>query len=116
MSGKRKLTLEQGATWSRVLTWEIPRGVPVDLSNYSARMQIRETYESSTPLLSLTTAVGGGITLGGAAGTITIVVSAAITATLLPGNHVYDIELVSAGGVVTRLLEGQMTITPEVTR
>jgi len=28
----------------------------------------------------------------------------------------YDLELVSAGGVVTRLVEGQIILTPEVTR
>jgi hypothetical protein len=78
-------------------------------------MQVRETYSSSTSIVSLTS--GAGITLGGAAGTIAIVISATTTAALTaPFSGVYDLELVSAGGVVTRLLQGAATVSPEVTR
>jgi hypothetical protein len=78
-------------------------------------MQVRETYSSTTPIVSLTN--GAGITLGGAAGTIAIVISATTTAALAaPFSGVYDLEIVSAGGVVTRLVQGTATVSAEVTR
>jgi hypothetical protein len=63
------------------------------------------------------TSENAGITLGDAAGTITLSATATVTAALTaPFSGVYDLELVSGGGVVTRLLEGSATISPEVTR
>jgi hypothetical protein len=109
------LTINQGATFELTVTWKDAAGTAINLTGYSARMQVRETYSSSTSIVSLTS--GAGITLGGAAGTIAIVISATTTAALTaPFSGVYDLELVSAGGVVTRLLQGAATVSPEVTR
>ncbi len=66
-------------------------------------------------MLTLTTE-NGKITLGGTAGTITLNLSAVETAAITQSSLAYDLELVSAGGVVTRLVEGQINLTPEVTR
>jgi hypothetical protein len=115
MAGSYNFAIDQGADWTAVLTWKV-NTVAVDLTNYTARMQLRPAHGALTTLLSLTTAVGGGITLGGNAGTVTLTLTAVITATLPPGDHVYDLELVSPAGVVTRLVEGRFSISPEVTR
>jgi hypothetical protein len=77
-------------------------------------MQVRETYDSLTPVLSLTS--GSGITLGGTVGSIILEANATATAALDSGQYVYDLELVTNGGYVTRLLEGNFTVDPEVTR
>lgn len=115
-AGKLKLTIDQGATFTKQLTWKTGTpAVAVDLTGYTARMQIRPTIESSTVLVSLTTE-NGGIALGGTAGTITLTITATATAAFTWTEGVYDLELVSAGGVVTRLLKGAVTVTPEVTR
>lgn len=109
------ITINQGATFELTVTWKDSTGAAINLTGYSARMQVRETYSSSSTIVSLTN--GSGITLGGAAGTIAILISATTTAALTaPFSGVYDLELVSAGGVVTRLLQGAATVTPEVTR
>jgi hypothetical protein len=76
-------------------------------------MQVRASYSSATAIISLTN--GSGITLGGAAGTIQLSISAVTTAALTAGTYVYDLELTYAG-TVTRLLEGQFVVTPEVTQ
>jgi len=88
---------------------------PVNLTGYTARLQIRETVEATDTLLSLTTE-NGGITLGGTAGTITLLASATATAALDFVNAVYDLEVISGSGVVTRLLHGTVTLSKEVTR
>lgn len=110
---KLKLVCPQGSTFSRTLTYEIDN-TPVNLTGYSARMQVRVDYATTTTLVSLTS--GSGITLGGSAGTITFTITAAASALLPPGSWVYDLELVSGGGEVTRLIQGEFVVTPEVTR
>jgi len=109
------ITINQGATFELTITWKDSTGAAINLTGYGARMQVRETYSSTSSIVSLTN--GSGITLGGSAGTIAIVISATTTAALTaPFSGVYDLELVSAGGVVTRLLQGAATVSPEVTR
>jgi hypothetical protein len=106
-----KFICKQGSTFTRSVTWS-QDGLPVNITGYTAAMQIRSSYSSSTPVVSLTSS--SGITLGGTAGTIQITISAVATAAIAAGNYVYDLELTS-GGTVTRLLEGQFIVTPEVT-
>jgi len=108
------ILIEQGATFSQVITYK-DNGVAVNLTGYTARMQVRSTLESATTVVELTTA-NGRIALGGAAGTITLTISATDTAGLTSGRGVYDLELVSGSGIVTRLLQGVATISRNVTR
>jgi hypothetical protein len=115
-AGKHDIIIEQGATFRRVITWKDSAGVPINLTGWSAKMQVRERVRDGDVVLECSTA-NGRITLGGTAGTITIVAQDEVTA-LLPEmpKAVYDLELISGGGEVTRLLRGQVEIAPEVTR
>jgi hypothetical protein len=47
---------------------------------------------------------------------VTLSLTAAVTAAIVAGVYVYDLELVSSGGIVTRLLQGTFTVSAEVTR
>jgi hypothetical protein len=116
MANRYDIQINQGATFSLAATWKDSAGTPVNLTGYTARMQVRTAYDATATILNLTSAAGD-ITLGGSAGTITITVSATATAALTaPWAGAYDLELVSGGGVVTRLLEGSASVSPEVTR
>jgi len=111
--GKYNIVCPQGSTFNQQLTWTID-DVPVDLTYYTARMQVREKHISNIYNLNLTTE-NGGIVLGGDEGTIFITVSAIDTAEIIAKEYVYDLEL-DSGGEVTRLIEGKFIVTPEVTR
>jgi hypothetical protein len=113
MAGAYNFTIEQGATFNLLMTWRIDN-VPVNLTGYTARLQARIDVDETDTILSLTT--GAGITLGGAAGTISLDQTATQTALLPKGEYVYDLELQSSGGIVTRLLQGELNISAEVTR
>jgi len=114
-AGSLDITIEQGATWNLVLTWKIS-GTPVNLTSYIARLQVRVDVDDTETVLSMTTDAGGGIVLGGALGTITLSRSATQTAAVASGEYVYDLELQSSGGEVTRLVQGSFTVSAEVTR
>lgn len=109
------LVIEQGATFNKRLTWKDSDGVPIDLTGYDARMKIREFTDSPSTLVSLTVA-NGRIFLGGALGTIDLFIRATTTELFSwEGNAVYDLELI-IGSEVVRLVEGNVTLSPEVTR
>lgn len=110
--GKVNFVCPQGSTFSRTLTYKVD-STPVDLTGYDARLQIREYHYSDDYIANLTET--SGISLGGSAGTITVLIAASATQEFVPGDYVYDLELV-AGGTVTRLIEGKFSVTPEVTR
>jgi hypothetical protein len=114
-AGKKDFIIEQGATFSKVLTWKDSAGAAINLTGYTARMHVRTDIDAATPFLQLTTE-NSRIALGGVAGTITLTISATDTAAITNTSGVYDLELVSGAGVVTRLLEGNIIITKEVTR
>lgn len=86
----------------------------VDISGYTARMTIKNKV-GGTVLLQLDSGLIGGITLNNASKAIQLQISAAQTAALAFSSGVYDVELVSPLGVVTKLLGGAVTLSPEVT-
>lgn len=88
---------------------------PVDLSGFTARAQIRRSIGASTTLLELTTE-NGGIAIDNSAKTITLTIAATATDDLTWRTAVYDLELVSGTGVVTRIASGPVTVSREVTR
>jgi hypothetical protein len=112
MPATLNLIVYQGATFDHSLTWTV-NTVPVDLTDYSARMQARSSYADAATVIDLTDA--DGITLG-AAGAITITIPADDTALMPAGSYRYDLELEDKDGVVTRLLMGRVNVSAEVTR
>lgn len=116
LAGVYNIRCDQGSTFQRVIT--VTQAVsgdtyePVDLTGYSARMQIRKKF-GGTLLIELTSDEDGGITLGGPEGTVTIDMTAEQTAEITRSG-VYDLELV-IGSTVTKMLRGQFILTHEVT-
>ena len=109
MGTKVNLVIDQGATFETVLTLTQDNGDLIDLTGYSGTAQFRKHYTSSN-----STSIS--VSLGGSNGTVTLGMTANATANVVAGRYVYDVELVDGGGVVTRLLEGIVTVTPQVTK
>lgn len=117
-AGVHDITIEQGSVFVLPLVWKTALGVPINVSGYKARMQVRKTYKSDDPPLISITSDAGDITLGGALGTITAKIVASDTATLEIKQGVYDLELIPPSGEddAFRFIQGEVTVTPEVTR
>lgn len=111
--GRFNFVCPQGATFKPTLIYKVDNS-PVNLFGYTARMQVRESHTSDELITSLST--GSGITINGLSGEIQILISANDTSNFVTGDHVYDLEIISPGGEVYRLLEGRFNVTPEVTR
>jgi hypothetical protein len=106
------ITIEQGATFLRTLTLKNSDDTPFDLTGYTARGQIRRNHRSGNVAASFTCTITDPT-----AGEIQIKLTAATTADLPIYDHVYDIEIeLTAASTVSRILEGTVTVSPEVTR
>lgn len=118
---KLKYTIYQGATFRKRLTWHSPAVAPatlgplVDLTGCTARMHIRGKLADASTLLTLTTE-NGRIALGGVAGTVDLYISDEDTAAISWTAGVWDLEIVLSNGDVTRLAEGSVSVSKEVTR
>jgi hypothetical protein len=123
-AGKYSFTLEQGSTFERQLTYQDSNGVPIDLTGYSARMQLRPSPGSPTLYLTLSSSLmpdGTGLNMNGltganptTSGTIGIVVSAATSSLLTFDEAAYDLEIYS-GSYASRIIEGRVKLSKEVT-
>ncbi len=111
--GNYNITLWQGADYDKTFT-VTQNGTAINWSGYTAQMQVRESSDATSPLLSLTN--GSGITLGGTAGTITVAITNAQSSAINAGSFSYDLELTSSGGSITRLLQGSFNVVANVTR
>jgi hypothetical protein len=107
--------IEQGTSLNKSVVWKDSNGVAVNLAGYTARMQIRETIDSDLVLLELST-TNGKIVVVPTQGKITLEFDPEDTSGEFWTRGVYDLELTSGSGFVTRLLKGKVTLSKEVTR
>ena len=105
---------ENGQEWPAYTSGGfIQYDTPVDLTGYTARMSIKDKIGGAV-LHSLTTE-NGGITIDTAAKTILLSIPAATTEDFTWSRGVYDLEMVSATGKVTRIISGRIVLSREVT-
>lgn len=124
-AGKYNIVIEQGATYQVEIQYRDSNNVPIDLSGYNGRMQIRPSIDSTTVYVALSSSLnpdGTGLNFSGsngttppASGSIGIFISAISSSLLTFPSGVYDLEIQS-GSIVTRLLQGNVQLSKEVTR
>jgi hypothetical protein len=114
---KETITVEKGASYDETWIWK--RGVkknPVDLTNCTARMQVRASVDSEDVLVEYTT-TGGNLILDGTTGKVRLQIDHTDTAALDFEAGVYDLEIVQPSSTsVRRLMEGDFVVKAEVTR
>ena len=110
MASISNIFIDQGATFTTTVTVTDANGDAVNLSGYSVAAQIRKTFLSSTAT-SFTATISNA-----SSGEITISLTPTQTAALEAGRFVYDVVITASGGTKTRVVEGQVTVNPSVTR
>ena len=107
MASKANLVMDQGSNFNVTITLTDENGNSIDLSGFTGYGAMRKTYSSIN-----TTAFG--VSLNNLSGTITLTLDSQNTASVTAGRYVYDIDVISASNVVSRILEGMVTVTPSV--
>ena len=126
-AGRYSFTIEQGATLDFELAYKDSSNNPIDLTGYQGRMQIRPSVGSDTVYITLSSSLDGdgtGLNFSGSdglnpptSGTIGIFISANSSSLLDFNEASYDLELATGSQypIVTRLLEGQVRLSKNVT-
>lgn len=113
-AAKIDLKIEKGATYRKIYYWKNSNLEPVDLTGYTARMQIRKSATSFNNFLELTTE-NGGITITPLEGKIELYISDTNTSALISPKGNYDLELVHDIGI-EKFVRGYVSIIEEITK
>lgn len=113
-AGKENLTIDQGSDWYINFTYQDSNGNPINLTGYTAALQLRSNISDVNAALSLAT--GSGITITASTGLIAVHATAAQTGAISSGYYYYDLEITSSTNIVTRLIEGRIQLVAQVTR
>lgn len=103
------LMIDQGSSFVSTVGVEDTTGAEFNLTDYSSRAQLRRTYKSTTAY-DFETSIPSP-----SEGEIILKMPAVQTGKLKAGRYVYDVEIISPEGEVTRVVEGQLEVMPRVT-
>jgi hypothetical protein len=110
MASYAELIVDQGSTFSTILTLtDDTTNLPINVSGYSINANIKKSYYSAN-----NTAVFTSVINDAANGNVTISISSEVSTNIKAGRYVYDVKISSPANVVTRIVEGIVTITPRV--
>lgn len=110
MALKANIVIDQGSDFETTIDVTDEDGNVVDLTGYTGAAQMRKHYTSSAQ-----TAFTIAITAH--TGAVRMSMNAATSSTITAGRYVYDLELTeTSSNTVTRLVEGIVTVTPQVTK
>jgi hypothetical protein len=107
MATKANLTVDQNSDYSVTLNLTDQNGDIINLSGYTAFSSMRKWYDSTNSIPFITS-------INTTAGTLTLSMSANTTANLWPVRYVYDV-IINNGAITTRIVEGEVFVTPAVT-
>jgi hypothetical protein len=113
LSAKYNLVCEQATTFNFLFSINNSNTL-LNLTGYTGVMTVRPFLGATTTTVVASTD-NGRMTLGGVAGTVTVLIDATTTGAIGSGRYVYDLVL-TTGSTVTRYLEGKFIVTGAVTQ
>lgn len=109
MAIKSNIVIDQGTDYEVTINVKDANTSAISLTGFVGRAQIRKYYTSSNKY-------DFNVTVGANTGEVTMSMSAANTANITAGRYVYDCVLISSSNVISRIVEGIVTINPRVSR
>jgi hypothetical protein len=104
------LYIDAGSTYSNIITVASATGSTLDLTGYTVASQMRKSAASST-YYNFTASVHDAAT-----GKVRLQLTSTQTSAIPAGRYLYDIEITNTStSAKTRILEGIVTVTPEIT-
>jgi hypothetical protein len=110
MATVSNLFVDAGTDYSTIITVAATNGQPLNLTGYSVASQMRKSYSSST-VYNFTTSL-----YDAAQGKVRLQLNNTQSSAIPAGRWLYDVEITSPSGTKTRVIEGIVTVTPEITR
>lgn len=108
MASKINIVIDQGTTFNTTYTIHDAEDNPINFTDYTANSQMRKSYSSSN-------AYSFNVTMN-SNGQVSLSMSSNTTGSITAGRYVYDVEVEDTDGIRSRIVEGIVTVTPQVTR
>jgi hypothetical protein len=106
------VAVTQGAEYNESITWSNEDGTPMDLTNYTAKMQVRLSHDE--PLILQLSTEDGTIVLS-SLGVINFIIPYTTTQCLPGGTFSYDFKLFDPTNIPSMLMRGQFVINEAIT-
>jgi len=110
MATRSNLYVDAGSTYNTIITVAASNGQALDLNSYSVSSQMRKSYYSST-YHSFNASV-----YDADSGKIRLQLTDEQSEAIPPGRWLYDVEIESPSGARTRVVEGIVTVSPQITK
>ena len=111
-AGYQDQFLEQGTTFVTTLDLSDENGIPYDLTGFTVKSQARSSYTSKKIVIDFDTTIPEPYV-----GVVELRANSAVTANVKTRKLVYDVVLLeNSTGDITKILEGQLIVSPSVTR
>jgi hypothetical protein len=112
MAAIANLSIDQGASFSSDVTVKDANNNAFNLTGYTSAAKMAKGYASTRTRTTITATISGDPTTG----VVTLSMTAADTASLDAERYVYDLEITQTStGTVTRVIEGIISVRPQVT-
>ena len=106
-----ELTIDQGSTFNASLELKNDDGTAINVASHTFQSQIRKSYYSTSPTANLTVAITDASN-----GTVLLSLTQGQTANIKAGRYLYDLKMTTPANITTRVIEGIITVTPQVSR
>jgi hypothetical protein len=112
MAAYVELYIDQGATFTNIINLSDDlTNANINIAGYIVRSQMRRSYYSANVSANIICTISNAVN-----GEVTMSLDANTTANIKAGRYLFDVEMVDRLGTISRVLEGIITVTPEITR
>lgn len=105
-----ELTIDQGSTFEATLNLANDDETPINVTNSTFQSQIRKSYYSTAATANLVVTI-----VEAANGKVVLSLPSYQTANIKAGRYLYDLKM-TTGNTTTRIIEGIITVTPQVSK
>lgn len=106
-----ELNLDQGTDFEFDLDLMEADGTAINVTNYTFSSSVRKSYYSYTSTANMSVTI-----VDAANGNVLLSMNSATTSNIKAGRYLFDVKQINDANVTTRLVEGIITVLPQVTK
>jgi hypothetical protein len=111
MANQVELYCDQGTDFSYQLDLSNDDGTALNVANYVFSSSIRKSYYSQSVAANLTVTI-----LSAANGNVRLSMNASTTSKIKAGRYLYDVKMKDTSNTTFRVIEGIITVYPQITK
>lgn len=106
-----ELTIDQGTTFIAALELKNDDGTAINVASHTFQSQIRKSYYSTSPTANITITITNS-----ANGVVSLSLLPYQTANIKAGRYLYDLKMITPNNTTSRVIEGIVTVTPQISK